>query len=304
MVAADVREAPESDSGTKNIASGVDREIYAGNQRIFEGRGHYVVAALCVAYTAFHIGVMNLYPLETWVYRLAHVTGGLALGFTLFSARSFTDPQGRADTRSVIELALLGIAALLILTALGQIVLAVATGDLVATGRAAGQDGQHLRPCRSSPVRVWQSWRRGCSRPGTAANSRPVICFSPSRRLRWAFISLPTRISCAPAPRSFRIPNDMWASIAGILLILELTRRLAGLALVVIVAAFVAYAFVGPWLPGFLEHRGYAPQRFFAFLYTDNGILGPTNGWYRRPYIILFITFAAFCRRARWANIS
>jgi len=134
MVAADVREAPEDASGTKNIASGVDREIYAGNQRIFEGRSHQLVAALCIAYTTFHIGVMNLYPLETWVYRLAHVTGGLALGFTLFSARGFIDPQGRAHTRSLVELALLGIAALLILTALGRIALAVATGDLIATG--------------------------------------------------------------------------------------------------------------------------------------------------------------------------
>jgi len=90
----------------------------------------------------------------------------------------------------------------------------------------------------------------------------------------------------------------MWASIAGILLILELTRRLAGLALVIIVAAFVAYAFVGPWLPGFLEHRGYAPQRFFAFLYTDNGILGPTTA-VSSTYIILFITFAAFLQASR-----
>ncbi|HPD94240.1 MAG TPA: TRAP transporter fused permease subunit, partial [Pararhodobacter sp.] len=92
--------------------------------------------------------------------------------------------------------------------------------------------------------------------------------------------------------------NDMWASIAGIVLILELTRRLAGLALVLIVAVFVAYGFLGPWLPGVLHHNGYAPARFFAFLYTDNGILGPTTS-ISSTYIILFIAFAAFLQASR-----
>jgi outer membrane cobalamin receptor len=33
----------EEMAGTKNIAAGVDREIYAPNQRIFEGRTHYAI---------------------------------------------------------------------------------------------------------------------------------------------------------------------------------------------------------------------------------------------------------------------
>jgi TRAP-type uncharacterized transport system fused permease subunit len=37
--------------------------------------------------------------------------------------------------------------------------------------------------------------------------------------------------------------GDMWAAIAGIVLILELTRRLAGLALVIIAGIFILYAF-------------------------------------------------------------
>ena len=297
MAAADVREAPEGVSETKNIAEGVDREIYAGNQRIFEGWGNHVVAALCVAYTAFHIGVMNLYPLETWVYRLTHVTGGLALGFTLFSAKGFIDTQGRAHTRSVIELGLLGLAALLILTALGQIILAVATGDLIATGAPAGKmvNTFGLPIIAGTTLAIVVTWLfpagdRSKLAPGDlllalAAIAVGIYIIAHAHFLR-------TRAQVFPHP------NDMWASIAGILLILELTRRLAGLALVIIVAMFIGYAFVGPWLPGFLEHRGYRPARFFAFLYTDNGILGPTIA-VSSTYIILFITFAAFLQASR-----
>jgi len=51
-------------------------------------------------------------------------------------------------------------------------------------------------------------------------------------------------------------------------------------------------------LPGVLNHRGYAPARFFAFLYTDNGVLGPTTS-ISSTYIILFITFAAFLQASR-----
>ncbi len=84
----------------------------------------------------------------------------------------------------------------------------------------------------------------------------------------------------------------------GVALIMELTRRVAGLALIIITAVFLLYAFAGPYLPGLLEHRGYSPQRFFTYLYTDNGILGPTTA-VSSTYIILFITFAAFLQASR-----
>jgi TRAP transporter 4TM/12TM fusion protein len=91
---------------------------------------------------------------------------------------------------------------------------------------------------------------------------------------------------------------DMWTIIAGIVLILEITRRVAGLALVTIASIFIVYGFAGPWLPGFLEHSGYRADRFFTYLYTDNGILGPTTA-VSSTYIVLFITFAAFLQASK-----
>jgi TRAP transporter 4TM/12TM fusion protein len=91
---------------------------------------------------------------------------------------------------------------------------------------------------------------------------------------------------------------DMFAAAAGVFLILEMTRRLAGLALVIIAGIFVLYAFIGPWLPGILQHRGYTASRFFTYVYTDQGILGPTTA-ISSTYIILFVTFAAFLQASR-----
>ena len=61
---------------------------------------------------------------------------------------------------------------------------------------------------------------------------------------------------------------------------------------------FLIYAFAGPYLPGLLEHRGYTASRFVTYLYTDNGVLGPTTA-VSSTYIILFITFAAFLQASR-----
>ena len=100
------------------------------------------------------------------------------------------------------------------------------------------------------------------------------------------------------AGTAFADPQNGWAALAGVLLILEMTRRVAGLALVVIAAIFVTYAFLGPWLPGFLQHGGYEVWRFFTYVYTDNGILGPTTA-VSSTYIILFIIFAAFLQASK-----
>jgi TRAP transporter 4TM/12TM fusion protein len=91
---------------------------------------------------------------------------------------------------------------------------------------------------------------------------------------------------------------DMWAALMGVVLILEVTRRVAGLALVIIAGIFVIYSFIGPWLPGILYHRGYTMTRFFTYIFTDQGILGPTTA-ISSTYIILFVAFAAFLQASR-----
>lgn len=280
-----------------NIAAGVDAEVVTSNQRVFTGRTGVLFATACILYTAFHIGVMNFYPLETWIYRLSHVAGGLALGFIFFSARAFPAESARARGASVQEWLLLLPAAIALFTALGQIAFGIVTNDLVPTG--APKDKMLLTfgyPILAGTVlAILASWTAPVRERNRLA--LPDLLLAIAAVTVGAYIISHAEFLRIRA-QVFPHPNDMYASLAGILLILELTRRLAGLALVVIVGIFIAYGFLGPWLPGVLEHSGYAPARFFAFIYTDNGILGATTA-ISSTYIILFITFAAFLQASR-----
>jgi TRAP transporter 4TM/12TM fusion protein len=88
------------------------------------------------------------------------------------------------------------------------------------------------------------------------------------------------------------------AAVAGTALILEMTRRVAGMALVVIAGIFLAYVFAGPYMPGVLNSPAVTWQRFFSQVYTDAGVLGPTTA-VSSTYIILFIIFAGFLQASK-----
>ncbi len=88
-------------------------------------------------------------------------------------------------------------------------------------------------------------------------------------------------------------PGDVATGVIGTLLVLEFARRTAGLALPIIAAVFILYSFAGPWMPGVLQHRGFAPDRFFTYIYSEYGIFGVTTQ-VSSSYIILFVAFAAF----------
>ena len=80
------KEDVQDDVSLAEAVSHVDEEPVGFNQRVFSGTLLWVVAVACVVYSAFHLYVMNIYPLETWAYRLSHIGGGLALGFMIYAA--------------------------------------------------------------------------------------------------------------------------------------------------------------------------------------------------------------------------
>ena len=68
---------------------------------------------------------------------------------------------------------------------------------------------------------------------------------------------------------------DLFFGVALILLVLEGVRRTSGAILAGVVAAFIAYAFAGPYLPAPWTHRGYDVERLVGQLYmTLEGIFG------------------------------
>jgi TRAP transporter 4TM/12TM fusion protein len=92
------------------------------------------------------------------------------------------------------------------------------------------------------------------------------------------------------------VPND-WDIVFGValaLLILEAMRRTTGWILPVITAAFLAYAFLGAYLPAPWTHKGYELPRLVGHMYmTLEGIYGTAIA-VSSSLIILFTIYGAF----------
>jgi TRAP transporter 4TM/12TM fusion protein len=289
--------AATEDPGVQPVR-GVDSEPQAYNQRVYRGNLHRLVIAMCVVYTAFHIGVMNLYPLETWTYRLIHVAGGLVLAFLLYAAQPTESDGTAASERSPLHFILLAPAAFGVIYGLGC--LFVAWGGWwfagVAQPPAFAFETYGIPLLIGTVLALAHSWLFPERRASVINPADVLLALAAIAVCLYIVFNAP--ILRLRAGTALALPADMWASITGVILILEATRRVAGLALVIIAAVFVIYSFVGPYLPGFLEHRGYTLQRFFTYIYTDQGILGPTTA-ISSTYIILFVTFAAFLQASR-----
>jgi TRAP transporter 4TM/12TM fusion protein len=100
---------------------------------------------------------------------------------------------------------------------------------------------------------------------------------------------LVTRMAMVDTPRGI----DVAVSVLFALLLLEVARRHVGTALVVLALVFVAYAFAGPVLPGFLAHSGVAPDKFVDLqMLTTEGVFGiPTL--VSASFIFLFVLFGS-----------
>jgi len=91
---------------------------------------------------------------------------------------------------------------------------------------------------------------------------------------------------------------DLLFGTITILLVLEATRRTVGNALLILVAAFLVYGFVGPWLPPPFTHRGYDLARIVGHLYMGlEGIFGvPLE--VASTFIILFTIYGSFLEQS------
>ncbi|KJZ16625.1 C4-dicarboxylate ABC transporter permease [Halomonas sp. S2151] len=278
------------------VASGVDDEAVEPNRRVFQGGKWWLFGVLAVAYTVFHLVSLNIYPIETWSFRIIHIAGALILGFGLYTGSRFVEDgqDGAPRWASVIALALLLPAGY----ALIQVVLMQQT---MAGGamriEPAIENWHYGAPLILATVgAIALSWfPRQARHQLLLADVVLMVCAAAVAGYLLVVFNSPLRASTGT---SFAPMGISWAAISGSLLILELTRRVAGLALVVISAIFLAYVFMGPWLPGFLGYPGLSLGRFFSQVYTDAGILGPTTA-VSSTYIILFIIFAAFLQASK-----
>ena len=87
---------------------------------------------------------------------------------------------------------------------------------------------------------------------------------------------------------------DMVFGIALIFLVVEATRRTSGWVMPIVIAGFLAYAFIGPWLPSPWTHRGYDISRIVGHMFmTLEGIFGTAID-VSATLIILFTIYGAF----------
>jgi TRAP transporter 4TM/12TM fusion protein len=105
----------------------------------------------------------------------------------------------------------------------------------------------------------------------------------------WHNERLATRMAMVDDPERF----DVVVGVLFTVLLLEASRRHIGPALVVLAVVFVAYAFAGPWLPGFVGHGG---ETFLKLVdqqtMTTQGIFGiPTL--VSATFIFLFVVFGS-----------
>ncbi|MCG5494945.1 MULTISPECIES: TRAP transporter permease [Ectothiorhodospira] len=278
-------------------AAAAAAEEGTSSQRNLTRWQYWLLFALGLTYTSFHLLVLNVFPMETWTFRILHVAGALVIGFAIVAACVPPSEQS-PGRRWLLELLPMVITVGAALYAVGAVIAAYLMRHVW------GYDSW------SMPDWLFQSF-------GWTLLATTVLgilfawVFKPrSDRIGWYDWSLMAASVSVGAYLVFHLEDlqfragvmptqpDFWVSVAGILLILELTRRVAGMALVVIAAVFILYGFIGPWLPGVLEHGGYNADRFFTYLYTDNGILGPTTA-VSSTYIILFIAFAAFLQASK-----
>lgn len=90
---------------------------------------------------------------------------------------------------------------------------------------------------------------------------------------------------------------DIIIGIIAIIMVLEGARRVVGLPIAIIATVFLIYGIVGPYMPGFLNHRGYSIARIVSHMYyTTEGILGIPLG-VAATFIFLFIMLGSFLEK-------
>ncbi len=91
---------------------------------------------------------------------------------------------------------------------------------------------------------------------------------------------------------------DLVAGSLAIVVVLELARRTTGWGLVTVALLALAYAVLGPYLPGVLAHRGYGFSRLIQHLYlSTEGIWGVPLG-VSADFVYLFVLFGALLETA------
>jgi len=97
---------------------------------------------------------------------------------------------------------------------------------------------------------------------------------------------------------NFTIPVELILGIVGILILLEATRRVIGIPLVVIAVCFLLFSYFGQYAPDIISHGGLSLKRLVGFQWFDQeAIFGIPIG-VSVDFIFLFVLFGALLETA------
>ena len=97
---------------------------------------------------------------------------------------------------------------------------------------------------------------------------------------------------------NFTIPVELILGIVGILILLEATRRVIGVPLVVIAVCFLLFSYFGQYAPDIISHGGLSLKRLVGFQWFDQeAIFGIPIG-VSVDFIFLFVLFGALLETA------
>ncbi len=95
---------------------------------------------------------------------------------------------------------------------------------------------------------------------------------------------------------------DLVTAGAGILLLLEATRRSLGLPMVFVALVFIGFTFGGPYMPDVLLHRGASISKFLQHQWlTTEGVFGIALG-VSTSFVFLFVLFGTLLDKAGAGN--
>ena len=91
---------------------------------------------------------------------------------------------------------------------------------------------------------------------------------------------------------------DFLVSVVGLIISMEVCRRVLGWSMTLIGVMMLAFAYFGPYLPELFAHRGFSLERISTSLFiTTNGVFGVMAN-VLATYVILFIFFGAFLHKS------
>ncbi|WCR12295.1 TRAP transporter permease [Paracoccus stylophorae] len=98
------------------------------------------------------------------------------------------------------------------------------------------------------------------------------------------------------------IMQDYVVAVIGLLLLLEATRRSLGPALMIVATVFLAYTFLGPYMPGIIAHKGNSLAEVVNHQWiTTEGVFGIALG-VSTSFVFLFVLFGALLDKAGAGN--